>query len=155
MLYIRKETKVLLLLLLLMCEALGYPTGFRNCACVCPVSREGGSNLFGDHTASIDSNRLKPVGRQREYIMHKVLQAIRKPTINMGKGTPGSIHCQFKVASLATLNKQMLSSLATYDALSLVNHKAQLNLVWVHMVDICPALINSWQRRGHLHFLCL
>jgi hypothetical protein len=50
----------------------------------------------------------------------------------------------FKVASLATLNKQMLSSLATYDALSLVNHKAQLHLVWVKMVDICTALINTW-----------
>ena len=41
MLYIRKETKVLLLLLLLMCEAQGKPTGFRNGVCVCPVSREG------------------------------------------------------------------------------------------------------------------
>ena len=54
------------------------------------------------------------------------------------------IHCLFKVASLVTLNKQMLSSLETYDAFSLVNHKAQLNLVWVHMVDICTALKNSW-----------
>jgi hypothetical protein len=59
------------------------------------------------------------------------------------KGTPGFIHCSVKVASLATLNKQMLSSLATYDALCLVNYKAQLHLVWVHMVDICTALINS------------
>ena len=39
------------------------------------------------------------------------------------KGTPHFIHCLFKVLSLATLNKQMLSSLATYNALSLVNHK--------------------------------
>ena len=37
-----------------------------------------------------------------------------------------------------------LSYLATYDALSLVNHKAQLPLAWVHMVDICTVLINSW-----------
>ena len=63
---------------------------------------------------------------------------------NIYKATPGFIHCSFKVASLATLNKQMISSLATFDALSLVNHKAQLHLVWVHMVDICTALINSW-----------
>ena len=62
----------------------------------------------------------------------------------MVKGTPGFIHCSFKVASLPTLNKQMLSYLATYDALPLVNHKVQLHLVWVHMIDICTALINSW-----------
>ena len=62
----------------------------------------------------------------------------------VNKGTQGFIHCSFKVASLATLNKQMLSSLATHDDLSLANHKAQLHLVWVHMVDICTALINSW-----------
>ena len=30
------------------------------------------------------------------------------------KGTQGFIHCLFKAASLATLNKQILSSLATY-----------------------------------------
>ena len=60
------------------------------------------------------------------------------------KGTQGFIHCSFKVASLETLNKQMLSSLATYDALSLVNHKGRLHLVWVTMVDICTALIYSW-----------
>ena len=60
------------------------------------------------------------------------------------KGTPGFIHCFFKVASLAMLNKQMLSSLATYDALSLVNHKAWVHLVWVYMVDIGTALTNSW-----------
>ena len=59
------------------------------------------------------------------------------------KGTQGFIHCSFKVASLAMLNKQMLSSLATYDALSLVNHKARLHLVWVHMAYICTALING------------
>ena len=74
---------------------------------------------------------------------------------NFRKGTTGFIHCMFKVASLAMLNKQMLSSLATYDALSLVNHKAQLHLVWVNMVDICTALINSWLRRGRLQFLYL
>ena len=34
--------------------------------------------------------------------------------------------------ALATLNKQMLSSLATYDDLSLVIHKAKLHLVWLH-----------------------
>ena len=59
------------------------------------------------------------------------------------KGTQGSIHCSFKVASLTTLNKQMLSTLATYDALSLVNHKAQLHLAWVPMVYICTTLING------------
>ena len=59
------------------------------------------------------------------------------------KGTQGFIHCSFKVASLATLNKQMPSSLATYDAWSLVNHKARLNLVLVHMVYICTALIDG------------
>ena len=60
------------------------------------------------------------------------------------KGTPGFIHCLFMAASLATLNKQMPSSFATYDALSLVNHKAKLHLVWLHIVDICSALVNSW-----------
>ena len=44
---------------------------------------------------------------------------------SLQKGTPGFIHGSFKVASLARLNKQMLSSLATCDALSLVNHKAR------------------------------
>ena len=55
------------------------------------------------------------------------------------KGTPGFIHCLFKAASLATLNKQMSSSFATYDALSLVNDKAKLYLVLLHIVDICSA----------------
>ena len=45
------------------------------------------------------------------------------------KGTQGFPRCLFKAVSLATLNKQMFSSLATYDALSLplVHHKAQLH----------------------------
>jgi hypothetical protein len=60
------------------------------------------------------------------------------------KGTAGFNHCLFKVAFMATRNKQMLCSLATYDALSLVNHTAQLHLVWLHIVDICTALVNSW-----------
>ena len=60
------------------------------------------------------------------------------------KGTPGFIHCLFKAASLATLNKQMPSSFATYDALSLVNQKVKLHLVWLHIGDICLALVNSW-----------
>ena len=60
-----------------------------------------------------------------------------------GKGTQGFILCLFKVASLATLNKHMLSSLATYDALSLENHKARFHLVWIHIVFICTALING------------
>ena len=53
------------------------------------------------------------------------------------------------------LNKQMLSSLATYDALSLVHHKARLYLAWVHIVDMCTALVNCWYRKGRLRFLCL
>ena len=40
------------------------------------------------------------------------------------KGTQGFIHCLFKAASLAMRNKQMLSSLATFEALSLVITKA-------------------------------
>ena len=42
------------------------------------------------------------------------------------KETQGFIHCLFKVDSLAMLNKPMVSSLATYDALSLVITKAFL-----------------------------
>ena len=76
--------------------------------------------------------------------MHLCFTFMTENTPILAKTTPGFIHCSFKVASLAMLNKQMLSSLATYDALSLVNHKAQLHLVWFHMVDICTALINSW-----------
>ena len=44
------------------------------------------------------------------------------------KGTQGSICCLFKATSLKTLNKQMLSSLETYDALSLVITK--LSFIW-------------------------
>ena len=60
------------------------------------------------------------------------------------KGTQGFICCSFKVAFSATLNKQIMSSLATYDALSLVNHRAHLHLIWLHIVDIFTALVNSW-----------
>ena len=63
---------------------------------------------------------------------------------NIFKGTQGFIHCSFKDDLLAMLNKQMLFSLATYDALSLVHHKARLYLAWVHIVDMCTALVNSW-----------
>ena len=59
------------------------------------------------------------------------------------KGTPGFIHCLFQDALLAMLNKQTLSSSATYHALSLVHHKAWFYLVWVHIVDMCTALVNS------------
>ena len=72
-----------------------------------------------------------------------VLQDMIRKIIEIVKGTQGFIHCSFKVASLATLNKQMLSSLATYDPLSLVNYKARLHLVWVHMVYVCTTLING------------
>ena len=44
------------------------------------------------------------------------------------KGTQGFVCLSFKATSLATLNKQMLSYLATYDALSLFNHTAELHL---------------------------
>ena len=60
------------------------------------------------------------------------------------KGTQGFIHCSFRDDLLAMLNEQILSSLATYDALSLVHHKARLYLAWVHIVDMCTALVNSW-----------
>ena len=59
------------------------------------------------------------------------------------KGTEGFISGSFKAAFLATLNKN-LSSLATYDDLSLVSHKAQLHLFWLHIVDVFTALANSW-----------
>ena len=62
----------------------------------------------------------------------------------LDKGTQGFIHCSFKDDLLAMLNKQMLSYLATYDALSLVHHKARLYLTLVHIVDMCTALVNSW-----------
>ena len=55
------------------------------------------------------------------------------------KKDKGFIHCAFKAACLATLNKQMLSSLATYDALSLVITKP--SFIWF---DICTALVNRW-----------
>ena len=80
--------------------------------------------------------------RERVHPCNVCNKAFKSLTIT--KGTPGFIHCVFKVASLVTLNKQMLSSLATYDASSLVNHKGRLHLVWLHMVDICTALKNSW-----------
>ena len=85
---------------------------------------------------------------------YKILLQNPSYKIWVAKGTLGFIHCLFKVASLATVNKQMPSSLAVYDALSLVYHKAWLYLFWVHLVDICTALKNSWYRRGSLHFLC-
>ena len=48
------------------------------------------------------------------------------------EGTQCFIHCLFKVASLATINKQMMSSLATYEALSLVITKpSYIYLVWL------------------------
>ena len=65
-------------------------------------------------------------------------------TWNSQKRTQGFVCCLFKAALLETLNNQMLSSLDTYDALSLVDHKAQLHLVWLHIVDIFSALVNSW-----------
>ena len=60
------------------------------------------------------------------------------------KGTQGFICCLFKAVFSATFNKQMLSSLAKYDALSLVNHKDQLHLVWLRIVDTFTASVNSW-----------
>ena len=69
------------------------------------------------------------------------------------KGTQGFIRCLFNAASSATLNKQMLSSLATYDALSLVITNPSFIWFGSRSVDICTALVNSWYRRGHLHFL--
>ena len=44
------------------------------------------------------------------------------------KETQGFIHCSFKAASLAPLNKQILSALATHDAWSLVITKP--NFIW-------------------------
>ena len=60
------------------------------------------------------------------------------------KGTPGFIHCSFKVASLATLNKQMLSSLATYNALSLVITKPSFIWFGSTSVEIVAVLVNKW-----------
>jgi hypothetical protein len=64
-------------------------------------------------------------------------------TLVLTKGQ-GFICCLVKAALSATLSKQLLSHLATYDPLSLVNHKAQPNSVWIYIVDIFTALIDSW-----------
>ena len=48
------------------------------------------------------------------------------------KGTQGFPCCLFKAVYLGMPNKQIFSSLATYDALTLVHHKAQLHLVWLY-----------------------
>ena len=53
------------------------------------------------------------------------------------KGTQGFICCSFKAVSLATLNKQMLSPFATYDALSLVITKPSFIWFGSKSVDIC------------------
>ena len=64
------------------------------------------------------------------------------------KGTQGFIHYSFKVASLAMIgletNKQMVSSLATYETLSLVITKPRF--IWFESasVDISTLLENSW-----------
>ena len=94
-----------------------------------------------------DESRHFLIWLSKKKINSFILEAPRCPNsaaLYLRKGTLGSIHCLFKAASLATLNKQMPSSFATYDALSLVNHKAKLHLVWLHIVDICSALVNSW-----------
>ena len=49
----------------------------------------------------------------------------------------------------------MLSFLATYDALSLVITKPSFIWFGSRSVDICTALVNSWYKRGRLHFLCI
>ena len=49
----------------------------------------------------------------------------------------------------------MVPSLATYDALSLGNHKAQPNLVWLYIVDIFTAMVNIWLKRCCPNLLCL
>ena len=67
------------------------------------------------------------------------------------KGTQGFIHCSFKDDLLAMLNKQMLFSLATYDALSWGHHKVRLYLAWVHIVDMCTALVTAG--RGKVVFI--
>ena len=69
-----------------------------------------------------------------EYIQHNP---------DVADGTQGFINCLFKAASLATLNKRMLSALATHDALSLVITK--LNFIWFGSttVDKCATLENS------------
>ena len=69
------------------------------------------------------------------------LQILTQPSFH--KGTQGFIHCLFKAASLATLNKRMLPAFATHDALSLVITKP--NFIWFGSttVDICATLENS------------
>ena len=64
-------------------------------------------------------------------------------TENIFKGTQGFIHCLFKAASLATINKQMLSSLATYEALSLVITKPSFIWFGSEIVHISTLLENS------------
>ena len=54
-----------------------------------------------------------------------------------GKGTQGIICCSCNAASLATLKKQMLSSLAIYDGLSLVITKPSSVWLGSTRVDIC------------------
>jgi hypothetical protein len=90
----------------------------------------------------VTSQALSPV-KLCHHSTFAPLNFVTLQVLSALKGTQGFIHCSFKVASLTTLNKQMLSSLARYDALSLVNHKAWLHLVCVHMVYICRALING------------
>ena len=75
--------------------------------------------------------------------MANALSMPRECHPKISEGTQGFICCLFKAAFLAMLNKQMLSSIATYNALSLVHHKAQLCLVWLHIVDLFTALVNS------------
>ena len=61
-----------------------------------------------------------------------------------GKGIQGFICCSFKAVSLATLNKQMLSPFAAYDALSLVITKHSFIWFGSTSVDKCTALVNRW-----------
>ena len=68
------------------------------------------------------------------------------------KGQKGCIYCLFKVTSLATLNKQILSSLSTYDAFSLVITKPSFIWFGSTSVDICRALVHGCYRRGRLNF---
>ena len=53
-------------------------------------------------------------------------------TLLLTKGTQGFIHCSFKAASLATVNKQMLSCFSNTWCFVIGYHKAQLHLVWLH-----------------------
>ena len=71
----------------------------------------------------------------------------------MEKGTQDFIHCCFKAAIIAALNKPMLSSLTTYHALSLVITKPSFIWLGSTSIDIRAAFVNRCYKSGCLNFV--